>query len=278
MLKGQSTRIRRREFLLRYLGNTMLGAGASLFGAAAAYEIYAKRAEASLGNLKRGAYVLPGVSQPAALSPAPAQAAGTVAAAASAQPHADASTGTPAPDSPASPEAVTVSKGAEPPTFLAAAPAVQPANITSGMLPVKLRIPSIGLIDAKIVEVGTKIENGQLVWATADHAVGHNVGTALPGQPGNMILAGHISSPVRGEGNVFHNLPSLADKIGSRVSVQTGDGSWFHYDIVGTNVVTPSDTWVLANTTTPVVTLLTCVPDGVYTHRFVALGKFAGKG
>jgi LPXTG-site transpeptidase (sortase) family protein len=116
------------------------------------------------------------------------------------------------------------------------------------------------------------------VWQTADHAVGYLIGTALPGRTGNMVLSGHISSPVRGEGNVFHALPNLADKIGSRVSVQTVDGSWFVYSITGTDVVTPADTWVLDPTPKATVTLVTCVPDGVYTHRFVARGDYVGRG
>ncbi|HLG73270.1 MAG TPA: sortase, partial [Chloroflexota bacterium] len=62
-------------------------------------------------------------------------------------------------------------------------------------------------------------------------------------------------------------------KLGSRVSVQTAGGDWYHYTITGTNVVLPTDTWVMDPASAPVVTLLTCVPDGVYTHRFVAVGK-----
>src|SRR5205823_7601892 len=124
--------------------------------------------------------------------------------------------------------------------------------------------------------VGTKVENGQLVWATADHAVGHLIGTSIPGGTGNMVLSGHISSPVKGEGNIFRSLPSLADKIGSRVSVQNGDGAWFIYEIVGTKVVLPTVTAVIDPTPAPALTLLTCVPDGVYTHRFVALARFIG--
>lgn len=260
-------RLRRRDFLARFAGNSMLAIGGSLFGAAAAYEIYSRRSEAGLSALKRGNIAFPGGLQAPAVANVPAQVA--------AQPtESDAVAATP--ESTNTPATAEVPAGAEPALFPATAVATQSANVRPEMLPVKLRIQSIGLMDAKVVEVGTHIEKGQLVWETADHAVGHNIGTAVPGQPGNSVLSGHISSPVRGEGNIFRNLPSLADKIGSRASVQVADGTWHYYDIVGTNVVTPSDIWVLAPTPTPVLTLLTCVPDGVYTHRFVAVGRYAG--
>lgn len=258
-------RLQRREFLSRLIGNSMLAIGGTLFGAAAAYEIYAHRAEASLADLKRGNYQIAGFPQP------PAPMATILAAAA----------GSAKPNDSAIMEATVASTpplGAEPAVFAAAAPAVQSPDVQPGMLPVRLNIPSIGLNGAKVVEVGTHTEKGVLVWETADHAVGHHIGTAVPGQPGNVVLSGHISSPIRGEGSIFRNLPGLSDKIGSRISVETADGSWFHYDIVGTDVVTPADTWVLGSSAAPVLTLLTCVPDGVYTHRFVALGKYAGKG
>lgn len=265
---GTAGRLRRREFLTRFLGNTLLAAGGSLVGAAAAYQIYANRAEAGLDGLKRGTIdfaptaAARAISATAAPSTAPETAAGQATAPATevaSAPASSAATG-------------------EPAVFAAQTPAVPAADTPPGMMPVKLRIQSIGLMDARVVEVGTRVENGQLVWVTADHAVGHHVGTALPGQAGNLVLSGHISSPVRGEGSIFKNLPNLKDKLGSRVSVQTADGGWYHYEIKGTDVVLPADIWVLGPTPAPVVTLLTCVPDGVYTYRFVARGEFVGRG
>jgi len=164
--------------------------------------------------------------------------------------------------------------GAEPPIFKAATPAAQQPEVTPGMLPVRMRIPSIGLADAKVVEVGTVIEDGELVWATPKDAAGHYMGSAVPGQTGNMAFGGHISSPVRHEGNIFHSLPNLSNRLGSRVSIQNADGVWHHYEITGTDVVLPSDTWVLDAGSAPIATLITCVPDGVYSHRFVAVGKY----
>jgi LPXTG-site transpeptidase (sortase) family protein len=253
-------RMRRREFMLQYLGNSVLALGGSLFGASIAYEVYRRRAEAGLAGLRRGD--LSGLRPP--------QQSGS---AASKSGDNGAAGGAP---SAAGPAPAAAASGSEPATFRAATPAVQRADVTPGMLPVRMRIPSIGLADAKVVEVGTVMEDGELVWGTPDRAVGHYMGTAAPGQTGNMALGGHISSPVRHEGNIFRSLPNLSNQIGSRVSIQNRDGVWHHYEITGTDVVLPSDTWVLDAGSTPITTLITCVPDGVYTHRFVAVGKYIG--
>ncbi len=257
--RGAERRIPRRVFLGRYLGNAMLAAGGSLVGAAAAYQIYRHQAEADLGSLRRGTVAIPGAPVApvvSAITPAAESATATAVAA---------TTAAPAPPTPAD--------GSEPAVFAAQTPAPSAASVSPDLLPVRLRIESIGLNDAPVVEVGTKLEKGQLVWETADHAVGHLLGTGLPGAVGNMVLAGHISSPLKGEGSIFKNLPGIANKLGSRVSVQTAGGTWYHYTITGTNVVLPTDTWVMDPASASVVTLLTCVPDGVYTHRFVAVGK-----
>ena len=260
--------VRRREFFVRFVGNGLLAVGGSLFGAAAAYQVYRNRSEADLSRLKRGTFSQPAAAQvtapPAGAQPQPANDTRPAQSRETSATPSDASIPPPS--------------GAEPAVFAAKQEATQAAGVQPGMLPVKLRVQSIGLNDAKVVEVGTEMDKGVLVWATADHAVGHHMGSAVPGQTGNCVLSGHISSPVRGEGNVFHSLPSLADKIGSVASVQVAQGTWHHYQIVGTNVVTPAETWVLDPTPTPMLTLLTCVPDGVYTHRFIAVGKYLGTG
>ncbi len=267
--RTKARRVSRRVFLGRYLGNTMLAAGGSLVGAAAAYQIYRHQAEADLGSLRRGTLAIPG----APVAPAASAAAQTGAAQSTAAAGSTVAAGSQAAGALAAPP--TPADGSEPAVFAAQTPAPSAANVPPGLLPVKLRIESIGLSDVPVIEVGTRLDKGQLVWETADHAVGHLLGTGLPGAPGNMVLAGHISSPLKGEGSVFKNLPGIANKLGSRVSVQTASGAWYHYTITGTNVVLPTDTWVMDPATAPVVTLLTCVPDGVYTHRFVALGQLA---
>ena len=77
-------------------------------------------------------------------------------------------------------------------------------------VPERLQIPSIDL-DSKVVAVGTKTDDkGRLLWETAAFAVGHHKGSGLPGESGNVVLSGHISSPR--EGNVFNKLPQVEER------------------------------------------------------------------
>ncbi len=132
-----------------------------------------------------------------------------------------------------------------------------------------IAIPSIG-VDSKTVELGTVLENGVLVWETPKHAVGHHKGTANPGEIGNVVMSGHISSPVKGEGNVFSRLPEIA--VGDQVVVTTPVG-YFHYEVIQKRVVLPEEISVMDPTPEPVLTLITCVPDWVYTHRLIVTAK-----
>ena len=118
-----------------------------------------------------------------------------------------------------------------------------------------------------MVELGTvRNEKGELVWETAKHAVGHHAGSANPGESGNVVMSGHISSPIRGEGNVFSRLPDLA--VGETVVVETA-GDIHRYRVTDRRLVEPSEISVMGPTTTPNLTLITCFPDLIYSHRLV---------
>jgi LPXTG-site transpeptidase (sortase) family protein len=129
-------------------------------------------------------------------------------------------------------------------------------------------IPTIGL-DSKVIQLGTRLDKrGLLAWETAPFAIGHHRGTAGPGQNGNMVLSGHISSP--NEGAVFHRLPDL--KVGEGVIVATDERQYL-YRVVDRKVVTPDEVSVMEPTPDPSATLITCVPDGIYSHRLVVTAK-----
>ena len=132
----------------------------------------------------------------------------------------------------------------------------------------RLLIPTLGL-DSKVIQLGTKLDrHGQLAWETAPFAVGQHKGLAGPGQNGNMVLSGHISSP--NEGAVFHHLPDL--KVGEGVIVGTEERQYL-YRVVDVKTVTPDEVSVLDQTPDPTVTLITCVPDGIYSHRLVVTAR-----
>jgi LPXTG-site transpeptidase (sortase) family protein len=132
----------------------------------------------------------------------------------------------------------------------------------------RIVIPTLGL-DSKVIQLGTKLDRrGQLAWETAPFAVGQHKGLAGPGQNGNMVLSGHISSP--NEGAVFHHLPDL--KVGEGVIVGTEERQYL-YRVVDVKTVTPDEVSVLDQTPDPTVTLITCVPDGIYSHRLVVTAR-----
>lgn len=133
----------------------------------------------------------------------------------------------------------------------------------------RVQIPRLE-IDSRTMELGTVVENGELVWETPKHVVGHHQGTANPGETGNMVLSGHISSPRRKEGNIFQRLREI--KPGDEVIV-TSDLVTVVYRVAETRVVEPHQVEVMDQTAEPIVTLITCVPDWVYTHRLIVIGK-----
>ena len=83
-------------------------------------------------------------------------------------------------------------------------------------------------------------------------SVGHVPGTAMPGQAGNVALAGHRDTFFRGLRNI-HNRDDilLATAGGSRM-----------YEVDSIRVVRPEDVDVLNDVGRPVLTLVTCYPFG----------------
>ena len=130
----------------------------------------------------------------------------------------------------------------------------------------RIRIPRIE-VDSKVTDLGAIVdEHGELVWDTPKNTVGHHEGTPFPGDVGNVVLSGHISSPVRNEGNVFSLLPNLEkDDV---VFLETPKGI-YTYRVIGKQVVLPAAIEVMDPTAYPAITLITCYPDYIYTHRLI---------
>jgi sortase A len=134
--------------------------------------------------------------------------------------------------------------------------------------PTRLIIPSIG-VDIKVIELGTHYNQaGEKVWDTAPFAAGHHVGTPNPGERGNVVISGHISSYQ--EGAVFKRLPEI--NVGDGVIVSTEDQD-FLYRVVDKQVVLPTQIEVMNSTDEETLTLITCVPDGVFDHRLIVVAK-----
>ena len=116
--------------------------------------------------------------------------------------------------------------------------------------------------------------NRIIVQGTAENdlimAPGHYVSTPLPGQAGNVAIAGHRTT----YGAPFYSLNKLSP--GDMIDVSTAAGN-FRYRVFRTLVVLPSDNSVLNPTTTPTLTLTTCNPLFSASTRLVVVAHLVGK-
>jgi sortase A len=85
---------------------------------------------------------------------------------------------------------------------------------------------------------------------TLRRAVGHIPGTSLPGQPGNVALAGHRDTFFRALQNI---------RVDDEITLETLSGL-YRYRVDSTEVVDPEETRVLENTDDEILTLVTCYP------------------
>jgi sortase A len=104
-----------------------------------------------------------------------------------------------------------------------------------------LRIPRIH-VDVPVLD-GTDV-------LTLNHAAGRIVGTALPGQAGNIGIAAHRDG-------FFRNLGKL--RVGDPVELETRNGVET-YVVEQTKIVMPDDISVLDPRPVPSLTLVTCYP------------------
>jgi len=118
---------------------------------------------------------------------------------------------------------------------------LQGAAVAMDGLVGRLEIPRL-LFSAAVVEgVDT---------TTLRRAVGHIPGTALPGEAGNVGLAGHRDT-------FFRPLKDLRIKDEIRFSTPRGN---FQYEVESLRVVEPDNVGVLASSGDSVLTLVTCYP------------------
>jgi sortase A len=143
-------------------------------------------------------------------------------------------------------------------------PVAPPANPTAKVPIVKIgeiRIPKIGLVHPIYEGVTlTVIDNGP----------GHWPGSAVPGQLGNAVFAGHRVTHT----HPFRNVDKLVP--GDEIIFVMPNGT-FTYRMTKQQIVSPSDTWIVNPTDTATVTLFACHPPGSATKRIVIRGEFVGR-
>jgi sortase A len=104
---------------------------------------------------------------------------------------------------------------------------------------------------------------------------GHYPNSAIPGELGNLAIAGHRS----GHGAPFHNLDQL--QVGDTIEIERADGVWTYIVDQAPTVIDPSDVWVVdpvpgaaaeAQPTERRITLTTCHPRYGSSQRMFVSG------
>ena len=126
-----------------------------------------------------------------------------------------------------------------------------------GSVVAHLQIPAIG-VDQYVVE-GTAEKDLQM-------GPGHYIGTAMPGQAGNVAIAGHRTT----YGAPFNNLNTVAP--GDAIVLTTDSGMTLDYIVTQAPVaVPPSDVKILNSFGDNRLTLTTCNPRYSATQRLVVV-------
>ncbi len=99
-------------------------------------------------------------------------------------------------------------------------------------------------------------------WEQLKKGVAQHIGTADPGQPGNMVFSAH--NDIFGE--IFRRLDEL--KPGDEIQIHTAS-QVFVYVVTGTQIVEPTEVSVMAPTPHSSLTLISCYPYLVDTQRIV---------
>lgn len=95
------------------------------------------------------------------------------------------------------------------------------------------------------------------------YSVGHYPKSVMPGETGNCVILGHRNYTY---GEFFNRLDELT--VGDEITLERA-GTVYTYLVTETFVVEPGDTYVLDPTDDATVTLITCTPIRVATHRLI---------
>lgn len=140
---------------------------------------------------------------------------------------------------------------------IAAPPLLKPAPIAEGGVIGEIEVPRLRL-KAIIVQGDSE--------KLLRRSVGHLPGTALPGESGNIALAGHRDGLFR---------PLRDVRPGDTITLRTPDHD-FQYQVEWTAVVPPTAMRVIQPTSEPALTLITCFPFyyvGAAPERFIVRAR-----
>jgi LPXTG-site transpeptidase (sortase) family protein len=122
----------------------------------------------------------------------------------------------------------------------------------------EIQIPKIGLVHPVFEGVTLTV---------IDHGPGHWPGSAVPGQLGNSVFAGHRVT----HSHPFRRINELV--AGDEIIFKMQNGT-FTYKMTGSQVVSPKDVHIVNPTSDATVTLFACHPPGSARQRYVVRGTF----
>jgi sortase A len=128
-----------------------------------------------------------------------------------------------------------------------------PAPTASPQQAIRMQIPAIG-VDQSVVQ-----GDG---WEQLKKGIGQHIGTADPGQVGNLVVSAH--NDIFGE--IFRDLDQLQN--GDQIVVYTATRA-YTYVVTGSEIVEPTRVDVMNSTSTATLTLVSCYPYRVDNKRIV---------
>lgn len=143
---------------------------------------------------------------------------------------------------------------------------LQPMVQSLANLPIPTSAPDQGIrIQIPAIEIDAPIVQGD-GWEQLKKGVGQNLGSANPGQNGNVVLSAH--------NDVYGELFRFLDKLqpGDQVVLYTQQRQYV-YVVDRTAIVEPTAVEVMAPTGSPTVTLISCYPYLVNKQRIVVFAR-----
>ena len=149
------------------------------------------------------------------------------------------------------------------------------AEIPPNLLPIvqslaNLPVPTPGLDQAIRIEIPGLTLDAPVVqgdgWDQLKKGVAQHIGSANPGQSGNVVLSAHNDV----DGELFRNLDKL--QPGDQVILYS-EQKQYVYIVERTEIVAPTAVEVMASTGTPSVTLISCYPYLVDKQRIVVFAR-----
>jgi sortase A len=147
---------------------------------------------------------------------------------------------------------------------------VDPNSIDASGEP-RIIIPKIN-VEVPVVYDQPSVEESA-IQNSLERGVVHYAISSLPGEQGNTVIVGHSSNNILNKGKYKFAFVMLSKLENGDTFMLIKDGKRYVYKVYEKRIVKPTDVSVLATSTKPVVTLITCDPPGTSTNRLIVVGE-----